>query len=214
MTTKTAKRTAMDRQRTSSATQTNTQMNGSKQKKQKTLQDLLESGLHDMYSAEMQLLEALPKLAKAAYHEDFQDAIEFHLEQTKRHVERLDKVFSRLNIEKKESHVCAAMEGLISEAQEIIDEYEESPVRDSALIIAAQKVEHYEIASYGSLCELSDVLGYWNIHDILGRTLNEEELTDHDLSDLAIFVNDEACELSDELNEELEEKEEEEEEEN
>jgi ferritin-like metal-binding protein YciE len=94
------------------------------------------------------------------------------------------------------------MEGLIQEGRKVISEFERGPVRDSALIIGAQKIEHYEIAAYGSLCELADVLGENKIHDILGRTLDEEEETDLNLSDLAKDVNDEACELSDSRNQE------------
>ena len=165
-------------------------------KQHKTLNDLLEDGLKDMLSAEKQLVEALPEMVQAADNEELQDAFRKHLEQTKRHVERLQKVMTRLNITVSEEEKCEAMEGLIREGKEIIERYESSPVRDSALIIAAQKVEHYEIASYGSLCELCDVLGYSNLHDVLGRTLDEEEETDKDLSELAQDINDEAHELS------------------
>jgi ferritin-like metal-binding protein YciE len=162
----------------------------------KTLEDLLESGLKEIYSAEMQLLEALPEVAKACYNEDLQDAVEKHYRQTQRHVERLEKVFKRLNIQKDGSESCPAMEGLIRENKRIIDEFEESPVRDSALIIGAQKIEHYEIACYGSLCELCDVLGFWNLCDVLGRTLDEEEKTDLELTEIAMHVNDDAYEMS------------------
>jgi ferritin-like metal-binding protein YciE len=165
-------------------------------KEHKTLNDLLQDGLKDVLSAEKQLVEALPEMAQAAYSEDLQDAFTKHLEQTKRHVERVQKVMSRLNISAQDEEECEAMKGLIEEGKEIIEKYESSPVRDSALIIAAQKVEHYEIAAYGSLCELCDVLGYSNLHDILGRTLDEEEETDKDLSVLAQEINDEAHELS------------------
>jgi ferritin-like metal-binding protein YciE len=88
------------------------------------------------------------------------------------------------------------MEGLIEEGKKTISEFERGPVRDSALIIGAQKIEHYEIAAYGSLCELADVLGENKIHDLLGRTLDEEEETDSNLSEIAQDVNDEAYELS------------------
>jgi ferritin-like metal-binding protein YciE len=165
-------------------------------KEHKTLNDLLHDGLKDMLSGEKQLVEALPAMAKAAYSEELQDAFEKHLGQTKRHVERLEKVMMRLNISNAEEEQCEAMEGLIKEGKEIIERYAPGPVRDSALIIAAQKVEHYEIASYGSLCELCDVLGYSNLHDILGRTLDEEEDTDQDLTDLAQDINDEAYAMS------------------
>jgi len=165
------------------------------EKTKKTLKDLLTDGLKDIYSAEKQLVEALPKMVKAADSEELADAFEHHLQQTHKHVSRLEKIFNRLNLNKG-SEKCEAMEGLIKEAQEIIDNYEESPVRDSALIIAAQKVEHYEIASYGSLCELADVLGLNKVAEILDRTLEEEEETDLLLTDIAEEINDEACEIS------------------
>jgi len=165
-------------------------------KKEKTLECLLKDGLKDMYSAETQLIEALPEMAKAADSEDLQDAFNMHLQETKRHAERLEKIFSKLGIDKSDAKKCAAMEGILKEGKKIIEEYEEGAVRDSALIIAAQKVEHYEIASYGSLCELCDVLGYQKIYDILDRTLEEEENTDEHLTDIATHINDEAYETS------------------
>jgi ferritin-like metal-binding protein YciE len=162
----------------------------------RSLEDLLEDGLREIYSAEKQLMEAMPELVQACYSEDLQDAVKHHLDETKRHVERLERVFRRLNIEVNGREACPAMEGLISEVKKVMNDYDESPVRDSALIIGAQKIEHYEIACYGSLCELSDVLGYWNICDILGRTLDEEEKTDLELTDIAMYVNDDAYEMS------------------
>lgn len=167
---------------------------GKATKQQKTLRQLFEDILMDTYSAETQLLTALPEIAKAAYNEDLEDAFKDHLEETKQHVARLEKVFERLGITKK-SISCEAMKGLIEEGKKIIEEYEESPVRDSALIIAAQKIEHYEIAAYGSLCELADVLDYTTVQDILGRTLEEEENADELLTDIAKDVNDEAFEM-------------------
>ncbi len=162
----------------------------------KTLEDLFENNLKDIYSAEKQLVEALPKVAEAAYNEDLQDAFREHLEQTRRHVERIEKIFSRLGIEKKEDEKCLAMEGLIKECNKTIEEFEESAVRDSALIIGAQKIEHYEIAAYGSLCELADVLGITGALNLLERTLDEEETTDKNLTDIAKDINDEAFEQS------------------
>ena len=164
--------------------------------RQQSLQHLLETGLKEIYSAELQLLKALPEVAKACYNEDLQDAVTKHHRQTQRHVERLEKVFRRLNIPLENDYSCPAMEGLIKESQRVIAEFEESPVRDSALIIGAQKIEHYEIACYGSLCELCDVLGYWNVCDVLGRTLDEEEKTDLELTEIAMHVNDDAFEMS------------------
>jgi ferritin-like metal-binding protein YciE len=179
------------------------------QKEPKTLHDLLEEALKDIYSAEMQLTEALPLMAKACESEDLQDAFTNHLQQTKRHAERLEKVFNRLGIDKSEIETCKAMQGLIAEAKKIMEEFEESPVRDSALIIAAQKVEHYEIASYGSICELCDVLGHRKTGELLGRTLDEEEETDELLTDIAQEINDEACDMSEGQGEEEEEDEDE-----
>lgn len=174
-------------------------------KQPKTLHDLLEEALKDIYSAEMQLTEALPLMAKACESEELQDAFTTHLQQTKRHAERLEKVFSRLGIDKSEVETCKAMEGLIEEGKKIIEEFEESAVRDAALIIAAQKVEHYEIASYGSICELCDVLGHRKTGELLGRTLAEEEETDELLTDIAQDINDEAFEMSEEEDEEEDE---------
>ena len=176
---------------------TSEKTNGAKKKNTKDLHSLLESGLKDIYSAEKQLVDALPEIARAIDNEDLEEAVTFHLEQTKKHVARLEKVFDRLHITKTDSEKCPAMEGLIEEGRKVISEFERGPVRDSALIIGAQKIEHYEIASYGSLCELADVLGENKIHDILGRTLDEEEDTDANLTEIAKDVNDEACELAD-----------------
>jgi ferritin-like metal-binding protein YciE len=165
-------------------------------KKKKSLMDLFHDGLKDIYSGETQLVEALPKMAEAADNEELSGAFTDHLEQTKKHVQRLEKIMQHLGVEKG-SETCEAMEGLIKEGEEIIEKYEESPVRDAALIIAAQKVEHYEIAAYGSLCELADVLGMGKIHDTLGRTLDEEEDTDMLLSEIAQDINDEAYDEED-----------------
>lgn len=172
---------------------------GAGQKKQKTLQELFEEGLKDVYSAEKQLVEALPEMAKAADSEDLQDAFTRHLQETKRHAERIEKIMDKFGIDKTEEKTCEAMKGLVKEGQQIIEEFESGPVRDSALIIGAQKVEHYEIAAYGSLCELADVLGYAKAGEILGRTLQEEESTDQMLTDIAMDVNDEAYESSFEM---------------
>jgi ferritin-like metal-binding protein YciE len=169
--------------------------NGSSGGKQhKRLNDLLETGLKDMLSAEKQLVEALPEIAQAADNEELEEAINQHLEQTKKHVARIEKACERLEIQTSDSEKCAAMEGLIEEGRKIIKEFPRGPVRDSALIIGSQKIEHYEIASYGSLCELCDVLGEDRIHDLLGRTLSEEEETDELLTEIAQDINDEAAE--------------------
>lgn len=156
-----------------------------------SLKKIFEELLQDTYSAEKQLLKTLPELAKAVDNDDLQDAIQNHLKETEKQVQRLEKIFNRLGVEK-EGKSCKAMEGLIKESQEIIKEHEHGTSRDAALIIASQKVEHYEIAAYGSLVELADVLGLDNIADALERTLEEEKNADELLSDIAQDVNDEA----------------------
>jgi ferritin-like metal-binding protein YciE len=180
---------------TKNSTETNNKLSENKKEK-KTLKDIFEKELKDVYDAEKQLVKALPEMAKAAYSEQLEEAILDHLEQTKKHVDRLEKIFSRLRIDRG-AEKCPAMEGLITEGKKIIEEQEESPARDSALIIGAQKIEHYEIAAYGSLSELADVLGYHQVADILDRTLEEEEDTDAILTEIAEEVNDEAYELED-----------------
>ena len=171
--------------------------NSGNTKKQSTLHDIFVDCLKDMYSAESQLVKAMPELARACFTEELQDAVNKHLEQTRRQIERLDKIFSRMGIEKTEKK-CAAMEGLIEEIKTTIKDYDESPARDSALIIGAQKIEHYEIAAYGSLCELADVLGYHQAGDLLDKNLQEEGDTDHLLTDLAMDINDDAAAMDNE----------------
>src|SRR6185436_19336603 len=117
--------------------------------KLKTLEDLLHHELKDLYSAENQLVKALPKMAKAANNEDLRAGFQEHLEQTKMHVERLEQIANQLG-EKLTGHKCKAMEGLIEEGADLIDEDAEDSVRDAGLIGAAQRVEHYEIAGYGT----------------------------------------------------------------
>ena len=161
-----------------------------------TLDSLLEHNLKDIYSAEQQLMKALPDVATAAYSEELEEVISSHLEQTKTHIERLDVAFEELGIGKNIDEECLAMKGLIDELKRTIGEFERSAVRDSALIIGIQKIEHYEIASYGSLTELADVLEHEKIGDLLELSLEEEEEADELLSDLAQDINDEAREMS------------------
>ncbi len=162
-----------------------------------SLKKIFEELLQDTYSAETQIVQALPEMAKAAHSEDLQEAFETHLAQTKKQVERLEKIFDRLRIDKK-GEKCKAMEGLVEEGQKNIKEHTDSVTRDVALIIAAQKVEHYEIAAYGSLVELADVLNLKKVADILETTLDEEKDTDDLLSEIAQQVNDEAFEYNSE----------------
>lgn len=149
-----------------------------------TLQDLFEHELKDIYHAEKQLLKALPKMAKGAMSDKLRAGFEEHLEQTQTHVERLEEVFSLIDVAARGKR-CEAMEGLIEEGSAILQEEEESDVRDAALIAAAQKVEHYEIASYGTLCTYAEMLGLAEAKELLGQTLTEEKETDEKLTTLA-----------------------------
>ena len=148
------------------------------------LNDLLIDQLRDLYNAEGQLTKALPKMAKAAQSERVKEAFERHLEETEHQVERLEQAFEHLR-EPAKGKKCQAMEGLIEEAKEIIDEHKESAMLDAALICAAQKVEHYEIATYGTLCTWADLLGLNEVSDLLKETLDEEKTADETLTEIA-----------------------------
>jgi ferritin-like metal-binding protein YciE len=148
-----------------------------------TLEDLFIHELSDMYSAEKQLTKALPKLAKAAFDDDLAEAFRSHLEETQDQVSRLERILEICGFKAKREK-CDAMEGLIKEGAELIEEMEKGPVRDTALISAAQKVEHYEIAGYLSLLKLADQLDYRKALPLLNQTLDEEEGADEKLSDL------------------------------
>jgi ferritin-like metal-binding protein YciE len=157
-----------------------------------TLKKLYTEELRDLYNAEMQLLKALPKMAKAASSEELKDSFEQHLEQTKGHVERLDEVFEELD-EKPKGKTCKAMKGLIEEGSEVLGEDGEESVLDAAIIVAAQKVEHYEIAAYGSVRTFAQLLGKDRSAELLQQTLNEESEANELLNRLAEdIVNPEA----------------------
>src|SRR4026207_1150385 len=146
-----------------------------------TLQKLYTDELRDLYNAENQLLKALPKMAKAASSEELKEAFEQHLEQTKGHVKRLEQVFAGLD-EKPKGKTCRAMKGLIEEGSEILEEDGENSVRDAGIIVAAQKVEHYEIAGYGSVRTFAHLLGQNKAAELLQTTLDEESETKERLS--------------------------------
>jgi ferritin-like metal-binding protein YciE len=152
--------------------------------KLKTLEDLFVHELKDLYSAETQLVKALPKMARAATNEDLRAGFDFHLEQTKGHVERLLQIAETCEC-KLTGHKCQAMEGLIKEGGELISDHAEDTVRDAGLIGAAQRVEHYEIAAYGTARALANCLGYDEAADLLEETLEEEKATDEKLTELA-----------------------------
>jgi ferritin-like metal-binding protein YciE len=158
-----------------------------------TLEELFLDEIQDLYDAEKQLTKALPKMAKAASSDELRQAFEDHLEQTKGHVDRLEQVFEALG-EKAKGKKCEAMAGLVKEGDEIVSSTEETPVRDAGLIAGAQKVEHYEIASYGSARTHAQLLGHDSIVDLLEQTLEEEKETDEKLTDLAqSTVNEDAA---------------------
>src|SRR5215207_8796516 len=151
--------------------------------KLKSLDDLLIHELQDIYNAEGQIVKALPKMIKAASHPELQQAFETHLEETENQIERLDQVFKLLGVPAK-GVKCHGMAGLIEEGKEILAQDAEPSVKDAALIAAAQKIEHYEIASYGCVATYAEMLGYDQVHELLGQNLDEEETTDERLSDL------------------------------
>jgi ferritin-like metal-binding protein YciE len=134
-------------------------------------------------------------MAKAAQNEDLKEGINEHLKQTENHVKRLERVFNLLD-EPAKGKTCPAMKGLIEEGNETIKEHDASALRDVLIIAAAQKVEHYEIAAYGTARTLAEKLGETEVAEILQETLDEEGETDKRLTDLAVIVNDEALTLS------------------
>ncbi len=149
-----------------------------------TLHDLYIEELRDIYNAETQLVKALPKIANAATADELRSAIEDHLEQTKEHVERLDQIFDSLAAASK-GKKCKAMEGLIEETNELLEEDIADSVLDAAIIAACQRIEHYEIATYGTLATFAKLLGREEDTDLLGQSLDEEKETDEMLTDIA-----------------------------
>ena len=149
-----------------------------------SLDDLLVHEMQDMYNAEQQILKALPKMIKAASHPELQNAFELHLRQTEGQVDRLEQAFKLLGVPAK-GRKCEGMAGIIEEGKKVLEEDVAPNVLDAALIAAAQKVEHYEIATYGCVCTYAEMLGYNQVHDLLGQNLEEEEQTDQKLTALA-----------------------------
>jgi len=157
------------------------------------LKELFVDGLKDIYWAEKHLAKALTKLSKSATSEELKAAFEQHTTETEEHATRLEQIFEMVG-EKAQAKKCAAMEGLLEEANEIISSTDKNTmVRDCGLIMAAQKVEHYEIASYGTLRNIARTLGHSDVADLLQQTLDQEGETDHKLTALAeTYVNEEA----------------------
>lgn len=158
-----------------------------------TLEDLYVDELRDLYSAENQLLKALPKMAKAANSEDLKAGFEEHLTQTEGHVKRLEKIFDDFDKSPK-GKKCVAMEGLIKEGSEIIKEDMTPEVKDAALIAAGQRVEHYEMAGYGTVRTYAEILDYSGATELLQSTLDEEGDTNKKLTKLAKKLNVKAVE--------------------
>jgi ferritin-like metal-binding protein YciE len=157
----------------------------------KDLRDLYVAELKDLYSAENQIIAALPKMIKAATSPKLKDGFEEHLEQTKEQVNRLQQIFEGLG-ESPKGKKCKGMEGLLEEGKEIIEEGENPEVTDAGLIAAAQHVEHYEIAGYGSVRTYADLLGDKKAAALIQKTLDEEKATDQKLTQLAAKINVEA----------------------
>jgi ferritin-like metal-binding protein YciE len=158
-----------------------------------TLRDVYIDELRDLYNAETQLTRALPKMAKASSNMELRQAFEEHLRQTSEHVSRLEQIFEMLE-EKPTGKKCLGMEGLVKEGAETIQEGYEDPVLDAAIIGAAQRLEHYEIAAYGTTRELARVLGEDEHVPLLEQTLHEEKQTDERLTQLAGEINPQALE--------------------
>ena len=153
-------------------------------KSMKTLADLFVHELKDIYYAEKKLVKALAKMAKAADDPQLRQGFEKHRAETVRHVERLDQVFQELELPAR-GVKCHGIEGILEEGEEVMAGDHDAAVMDAGLIASAQKVEHYEICSYGTLCAFAKRLGYSNAAKLLGQTLQEEEMTDEKLSTLA-----------------------------
>jgi ferritin-like metal-binding protein YciE len=149
-----------------------------------TLQEMLVDEIRDLYHAEKQLTKALPKMAKAATHEDLREAFETHLEETREQITRLEEVFEALG-EKPRAKPCPGMAGILEEGSELMQEDAEEAVMDAALIAAAQRAEHYEIGAYGTCAEWARLLGLDEVVSLLEQTLEEEKATDQKLTMLA-----------------------------
>ena len=149
-----------------------------------SLQDVFKEQIEDLYSAETQLVEALPKVAAAANSDELKTALQQHLEETRGHVQRLQQIFGDAGITSPSEH-CKGMEGLLEEGNEIAGAQGNSAAKDAALIAAAQRVEHYEIAAYGTARTLADALGFDDAKDLLDQTLDEESDADKLLTKIA-----------------------------
>ncbi len=155
------------------------------------LADAFYDELQDVYSAEKQLTKALPKMVKNASSDKLRSAFESHLKETEEHVQRVEKAFEDTG-KAARAKTCEAMKGLVEEAEGLLKEDGEDAVKDAVLIAAAQKVEHYEIATYGTLCSWAEILGYKNALKLLKQNLAQEEAADQKLSRLSQTINKQA----------------------
>jgi ferritin-like metal-binding protein YciE len=169
----------------------------------KTAEELFLSELKDIYSAEKQAIRAYPRLAKAVQSEELKQALQQHLEQTKGQLERLNQVFEQLD-KRSGGKTCEAMKGLLEEAQQHVEEIEAGPVLDAALLAGLQRVEHYEIAAYGTVVAFAEAMGQQEIQQLLAQTLQEEKETDQKLTEVSKAVNEEAISGTEEEDEDEE----------
>jgi ferritin-like metal-binding protein YciE len=165
-----------------------------------TIHDLFLNELKDLYSAEKQITKALPKMAKAAASPELREAFTSHLRETEGHVKRLEEVFEILEA-KGRGKTCEGMKGLLTEGSELLQEADKGDVRDAGLITAAQRVEHYEMAAYGGVREMAELMGHDDVVELLEATLEEEKAADKKLTTIAKTVNQAALSSSGEQDE-------------
>lgn len=158
---------------------------------EKHLQEMFVKEMRDVLSAEKQITKALRQMAKKSANEELKTAFQEHLQQTEHQIERLEKAFEMLDL-KPRATTCEAMKGLIEEGKEVMEEEASPGAKDAMLIAAAQKVEHYEIATYGTLCTWAKALGRDDLKELFQETLDEEKQTDENLTKLASEINQEA----------------------
>ena len=149
-----------------------------------SLKDVLQEQLEDLHSAETQLVEALPKMAQAAHHDELKEAFQHHLEETRGHLKRVEEALGEMGVSNP-TEVCKGMKGLIAEGEEMIQMQGDPVAKDAGLIAAAQRVEHYEIAGYGTARQLADDCGFDGIKDLMDQTLDEESQADKLLTKIA-----------------------------
>jgi ferritin-like metal-binding protein YciE len=166
-----------------------------------SLRDLYMEQLRDLYDAEHQLIKALPKMADEATSEDLRSALEEHLDVTRQQASRIEQIFNQMG-EKPKAQKCKGMEGLVKEGSEVLEEDMDEDVKDAAIIAAAQRVEHYEIAGYGTVRTYANLLGENEAARLLEQSLEEEKEADQTLNDIAEHINIEAKEAEGEQEEE------------